>query len=157
MLGDCEDCWNAIKAEDGFSALRRHIGTCWTGQLEHSTDYSDLRKMKSLRWQIATYPQFPHDTDLAPIAKAVTTAKAPHRTARSFYALLYTIPKANQTKAVQSVLAQLPGVDARQSTVDKKGIVHVKISGEETIRITDLIEAFQGAGIQPSTSRGRRE
>ncbi|MDB4516268.1 SHD1 domain-containing protein, partial [Crocinitomicaceae bacterium] len=148
MQGDCMDCWNVIKAEGGCSELRRHISTCWSGQLEHST---------GLRWQISTYPQFSLSTDLATIAKAVTTAKTPHRTPRSFFALLYATPKANQTKVVQPVLAKLPGVDARQSAVDKKGIIRVKISGQKPIRLPDIVAAMQEAGIQVATSRGRRE
>lgn len=157
MRGDCMDCWNAINAEEEFRPLRRHISASWTGELEHSTDYSDLRKVKTLRRQISTYSQFPLDTDLAPIAKVVAAAKTPHRSARAFYALMYTTPKPKQTKAIQSALATLPGVDARQSTVDNKGIIHVKISGQGPISMTDLVGAIRKAGIQVTTSRGRRE
>jgi hypothetical protein len=95
---------------------------------------------------------------LAPIAKTVATAKTPHRTARAFYALLYTTRKTNQVKTIQTALAGLPGVDARRSTVDvTAGRIHVRISGQKPIRMTDLVAAFENAGVKVTTSRPGRQ
>lgn len=150
----CEDCWKVIEAEEGCRELRRYISGCWTGEAKYGTD----PRAQKRRWNISTETQFPLDTDLAPIAKTVATAKTPHRTARAFYALLYTTRKTNQVKAIQAALAGLPGVDARQSTVDvTTGRIHVRISGQKPICITDLVAALENAGVKVATSRPGRQ
>ena len=153
QYGFCDECWEVIQAEEGYRASRRYLSGGRTGEYDRRPDRYDHRKVP---WDISTYPDFPLDTDLAPIAKAVLTPKTPHRSARVFYALLYATLDADQAKRVRKALAGLPGVDARRSNVDvKAGRIQVRISGQRPIRMTDLVAALEKAGIEVTTSRGR--
>ena len=153
VYGDCHECWEKILAEEGCCALHYHLSTCRTGEFKDDVNRRDPRWFQKVPWEISTYREFPLDTDLAPIAVAVASAKTPHRSARPFFAVLFATLKANQATVIEKTLAGLPGVDAKKSRIDVQGgRIHVRISGQQAIRMTDLVVAFQSVGIPVTTS-----
>jgi hypothetical protein len=149
QYGLCDECWEVIKAEDGFREVRRHLSGAWgTAYSSHPARY-DARKVPR---NFPTYAQFPLDTDLAPIARAVVTAETPHRMPRAFCVLLSAPLNADRAKPARTALARMPGVDPRRFGVDiKGGRIRVGISGRQPIRMIDLLAALEKAGIEVDT------
>lgn len=135
----CDACRQAMLQDNACHALR----SCVTG----ATAYA--QGADSVEEPIRFFPPgFPLNTDLAPIARAVTTAKTPHPTPRGLYLILGASLDPTQEKAAKALLAATPGVDARGSSVDAKGQrIRVQISGQRSICVSDLVAAFQEAGI----------
>lgn len=143
----CRECFKAIRGEEGFRELGRHVAT---------TQYKAGPGAQQNLLGITTTGRFPLSTDLGPVAKAVVAAKTPHPTKRAFYVLLFARLNANQARAVQGVIARLNGVDHRGSAVDlRTGRIRVEISGGQAIRMADLVAAFKDAGLPVKTNTDR--
>jgi hypothetical protein len=114
-----------------------------------------LRENKEKQTKLTTSTD--STSDLSTFAKAIAAVNTPQKsTAPPTLSVVLFAPLTKET-AQQAIdkLANVPGVDAKNSTADvEKGELWVRISGDAKVTPADISTAIQSAGITAQMTKG---
>ena len=89
--------------------------------------------------------------DLSGLAKAVNEADTPHKKQSKpgvALELFAALDEESSAKAL-TALADVPGVNGKQSSANAEtGAISVKLSGQETVTVSGIIDALKKVGVQ---------